>query len=97
METLKVEWTQSGSATDATLDGKVDSEALARLSGRMTIVVPESTAAETFLAPFMAEDRREDDDDVLLILSQVFTMADEDGAKAHQLSGESSKIRESGR
>ena len=63
----------------------------------MTIVVPESTAAETFLAPFMAEDRREDDDDVLLILSQVFTMADEDGAKAHQLSGESSKIRELGR
>jgi hypothetical protein len=47
----------------------------------MTIVVPESMAAETFLAPFMAEDRREDDDDVLLILSQVFTMADEDGGK----------------
>jgi hypothetical protein len=47
----------------------------------MTAAVPELMAAETFLALFMAEDQRDDDDNILLILSQVFAMVDEDGGE----------------
>ena len=55
------------SATNA----KVDSEVHAHLSGWMTATAPELMAAEIFLAPFVAEDWRDnndDDDEVLLIL-----------------------------
>jgi hypothetical protein len=80
------------SVTDATFDDKFDSDVRARLSGYMTIVVPDLTAAEHFLAPFVAGGRRDDDDDddkVFLILLLVFAMVDEDGSE----SGELSEIR----
>ena len=53
------------------MNAKVDSKVRAHLSGWMTATAPELTAAKIFLAPFVAEDWRDDndnDDEVLLIL-----------------------------
>ena len=76
-ERLEVE--RIPSAMDATFDDKVDSEVCAHLSARMTIVVPDFTAVEIFLASFVTEDWRDDDDGILLIL--FFAMVDEDGGE----------------
>ncbi len=62
LECLEVEWILSA------MDAAFDDNLRTRLRGLMTAAVPELTAAETFLARFVAEDLRDDDDEVLLML-----------------------------
>lgn len=67
------------SAIDATFNDKVNSEIHTRLSAEMMIVVLNFTTVEIFLTSFVAEDWRDNDNGILLIL--FFTMVNKDGGE----------------